>query len=272
MLKLGSFALLVTGAVALGAPAALAANACANNPQVLGTSRTITVRTSEFPRVGTEQYPETLRLRDREVVLTFDDGPHPENTSRVLDALAADCVKATFFMLGINVAEAPHLARRARQEGHSVGTHTFSHVNLSQVPLEKAQEEIELGIEVLTEALGKGSSPAPFFRAPYLGITKDVEKFLYSRGLMVWDIDVDSIDWTFSDSSRLIEHTIAELEKKGKGILLMHDIKPATARALPVLFSELKRRGFRIVHVVPESNPPPDASNMSRFAHRKTQN
>jgi peptidoglycan/xylan/chitin deacetylase (PgdA/CDA1 family) len=267
MLKFGSFALLVGGAVALGAPAAFAANTCGEN--VLGTSRTITVSTSEFPRIGKEQYQETLRLKDREVVLTFDDGPHREHTSRVLEALAADCVKATFFMLGINVAEAPHLARRAREEGHTVGTHTFSHINLSKVPLEKARQDIELGIEAVTEALGTGNSPAPFFRAPYLGITKDVEKLLYSRGLMVWGIDADSLDWTFVDSSRVIERSIAELEKKGKGILLLHDIKPATARALPVLFSELKRRGFRVVHVVPEPNPAPDASNISRLANKK---
>jgi len=267
MLKLGSFALLVGGTVALGASAAFAANACGEN--ALGTGRTIAVSTSEFPRIGTEQYQETLRLKDHEVVLTFDAGPHREHTSRVLAALAGHCVKATFFMLGSHVAEAPHPARRAREEGHSVGTSTFSHVTPSQVPLEKAQKEIELGIEVLTEALGKGNSPAPFFRAPYLGITKEVEKFLYSRGLMVWGIDADSLDWTFADSSRLIEHSIAALEKNGKGILLLHDIKPATARALPVLFSELKRRGFRIVHVVPESNPAPDASNISRLAHKK---
>lgn len=267
MLKLGSFALLVGGVVALGAPAAFAASACGEN--ALGTSRTITVRTSEFPRIGTEQYMETLRLKDREVVLTFDDGPHRENTSRVLDALAADCVKATFFMLGINVAEAPHLARRAHEEGHTVGTHTFSHINLSKVPLEKAKQDIELGIEAVAEALGKGNSPAPFFRAPYLGITKDVEKLLYSRGLMVWGIDADSLDWTFADSARVIERSIAELEKKGKGILLLHDIKPATARALPVLFSELKRRGFRVVHVVPEANLAPDAASISRLANQK---
>jgi peptidoglycan/xylan/chitin deacetylase (PgdA/CDA1 family) len=269
MLRYGSFTLLVGGALVLGAPAAFAANNCSSNPKVLGTSRTIAVSPSEFPRVGTEQYPESLRLKNREIVLTFDDGPDRDSTSRVLDALAADCVKATFFMLGINVAEAPQLARRAREEGHTVGTHTFSHVDLSTVPLEKAKQEIELGIEVATEALGKGHSPAPFFRAPYLGITKEVEKYLYSRGLMVWDIDVDSLDWTFTDSSRMIEHTIAELEKKGRGILLMHDIKPVTAGALPVLFAELKRRGFHIVHVVPESNPAPDAANISRFAQKK---
>ncbi len=87
--------------------------------------------------------------------------------------------------------------RRAFDEGHSIGTHTFSHIHLDEVPFEKAKQEIELGIEAVTEALGKGRSPAPFFRAPYLAITKDLEKYLYARGLMVWDIDVDSLDWKF---------------------------------------------------------------------------
>src|SRR5262245_666338 len=110
MLKFGSVSKLVSvafvtgGCILAGATAAMAAPACTNNPDVLGTSRTITVRTSDFPRIGTEQYAESLRLKNREVVLTFDDGPVPEHTTKVLDALAAECVKATFFMLGINVA------------------------------------------------------------------------------------------------------------------------------------------------------------------------
>jgi peptidoglycan/xylan/chitin deacetylase (PgdA/CDA1 family) len=273
MLKFGSISKLVgvavvTGGCMLGASAVLAAPDC-SNPQVLGTSRTITVRTSDFPRIGTEQYAESLRLKNREVVLTFDDGPVHGHSAKVLDALAAECVKATFFMMGLNVAEAPSLVRRAFDEGHSIGTHTFSHIHLDEVPFEKAKQDIELGIEAVTEALGKGRSLAPFFRAPYLGITKDLEKFLYARGLMVWDIDVDSLDWSLESPEKVIENTLAVLEKKGKGILLMHDIKPQTARAMPVLLSELKRRGFRIVHVVPETGHIPNASNTSRLAHRR---
>lgn len=273
MLKFGSVSKLVgvavvTSGMLAGASAALAAPNCTNNPDVLGTSRVITVRPSDFPRIGTEQYAESLRLKNREVVLTFDDGPIPEFTTKVLDALAAECVKATFFMMGMNVAEAPSLVRRAFNEGHSVGTHTFSHIHLDEVPLEKAKQDIELGIEAVTEALGKGRSPAPFFRAPYLGITKDLEKYLYARGLMVWDIDVDSLDWSVGAPEKVIENTLAVLEKKGKGILLMHDIKSQTARAMPVLLSELKRRGFRIVHVVPENGHVPNASNNSRLAHQ----
>jgi len=259
----------VAGGMFAGTSAAWAGPNCTNNPDVLGTSRTISVRTSDFPRIGTEQYAESFRLKNREVVLTFDDGPVHGNSAKVLDALAAECVKATFFMMGLNVAEAPSLVRRAFEEGHSIGTHTFSHIHLDEVPLEKAKQEIELGIEAVTEALGKGRSPAPFFRAPYLGITKDLEKYLYARGLMVWDIDVDSLDWSLDGPEKVIESTLAVLEKKGKGILLMHDIKPQTARAMPVLLSELKRRGFRIVHVVPETGHIPNASNASRLAHQR---
>jgi peptidoglycan/xylan/chitin deacetylase (PgdA/CDA1 family) len=260
--------LVASGCMLAGASAALAAPDC-SNPQLLGTSRTITVRPTDFPRIGTEQYAESLRLKNREVVLTFDDGPVHGHSAKVLDALAAECVKATFFMLGINVAEAPSLVRRAFEEGHSIGTHTFSHLHLDEASLEKAKQDIELGIEAVTEALGKGRSPAPFFRAPYLGITKDLEKFLYARGLMVWDIDVDSLDWSVDAPEKVIENTLAVLEKKGKGILLMHDIKSQTARAMPVLLSELKRRGFRIVHVVPEAGHIPNASNTSRLAHQR---
>jgi len=267
MFSFGRLAVAVGAVVVLGTSAGAAANRC-GNPEALGTSRTIVVKPSDFPLIGKQQYMESLRLKDREVILTFDDGPVRDHTPKVLDALAAECVKATFFMLGINVAEAPHLARRAFDEGHSVGTHTFSHPNVSKVTFEKATQDIALGIEAVTEALGKDRRPAPFFRAPYLGITKEIEKFLLARGLMVWGIDVDSLDWTFATSEKVIEHSIAELEKKGKGILLLHDVKGTTARALPVLLSELKRRGFRIVHVVPESNPGPDASNISRLANR----
>ena len=266
--NLVSVAVVASGVFA-GASAALAGPNCTNNPDVLGTSRTITVRTSDFPRIGTEQYAESLRLKNREVVLTFDDGPVHGHSAKVLDALAAECVKATFFMMGLNVAEAPRLVRRAFDEGHSIGTHTFSHIHLDEVPFEKAKQDIELGIEAVTEALGKGRSPAPFFRAPYLGITKDLEKYLYARGLMVWDIDVDSLDWSLESPEKVIEDTLAALEKKGKGILLMHDIKSQTARAMPVLLSELKRRGFRIVHVVPETGHIPNASNTSRLAHQR---
>lgn len=239
-------------AVALlaGSSGALAASPCAHNPDALNTSRTINVSPLEFPLVGKEQYLETLPLNDREVVLTFDDGPIPATSPKILEILASQCVKATFFMLGMNVAEAPDLVQRAYDQGHTIGTHTFSHPALDKLAPEKARENIDQGIEAVTEALGPTRRMAPFFRAPYLAITRDVEKHVLSKGQMVWSIDADSLDWTFTTADALVDRTMKEIEKAGKGIILMHDIKAVTVRALPILLDRLKQGGFKIVHVV----------------------
>jgi peptidoglycan/xylan/chitin deacetylase (PgdA/CDA1 family) len=236
--------------LAFGPSGAVAAPKC--GPEALNTSRTISISPAAFPLVGKEQYLETLPLRDREVVLTFDDGPHPATTPQILNALAAQCVKATFFMLGVNVAEAANLVRRAYDEGHTIGSHTFSHPALAKIPFAKGRDDISLGMEAVTEALGPKRRMAPFFRPPYLSITKEIEKYVISRGHMIWSIDADSIDWTFTTPDKVIERSMTELERVGKGILLLHDIKPATARALPSLLAQLKIRGFRVVHVVPQ--------------------
>ena len=231
------------------------ADDCPGNPAALGTSRVLKVNPVDYPLVGKLQYAETLRLHDREVVLTFDDGPVPLHTDKILEALAAECVRATFFALGVNVAEAPDLLRRAFDAGHTIGTHTFSHPDLRKLSIEQAEKEIKLGITVATTALGDTGRVSPFFRVPYLWTTKEVERLVVSRGLMLWSIDADSEDWTFITPEKVVQQTIERLEKAGKGILLMHDIQARTAQALPLLLAELKQRGFRIVHVMPALNP-----------------
>jgi peptidoglycan/xylan/chitin deacetylase (PgdA/CDA1 family) len=247
-----------------GSAAGAMAADCPGNPNALGTSRTITIKPSDFPLVGREQYQETLPLKNREVVLTFDDGPMPPYSGRILDTLAADCVKATFFALGANVAEAPDLLRRMVKEGHTVGTHTFDHDPLSKMPIEDAMKEIDKGIAVAVEALGNPRDLAPFFRAPYLDISRAIEKNLYSRGIMVWSIDVASEDWTELTEDQMVELVMARLEKVGKGIVLLHDIQPLTARALPKLIAELKRRKFSVVHVVPAPSAPARSTSIAR--------
>jgi peptidoglycan/xylan/chitin deacetylase (PgdA/CDA1 family) len=253
--------ILLAATLLLGSLSAAGAANCPGNPNAIGTTRVLKVKPSDFPLVGRQQYMETLRLRDREVVLTFDDGPMPPYTNRILDILAAECVKATFFVLGVNVAEAPDLVRRAAEEGHSIGTHTFSHAELDKLPIDKAKKEIDLGLAVASEALGGPSAVTPFFRAPMLSINKALERHLHLRGLMVWSIDVDSNDWMPMGEEKLVEGTIAALEKAGKGIVLLHDIQPVTARALPALLAELKRRNFNIVHVVPSERAYPMLSS-----------
>lgn len=233
------------------------------NPTALGTSRVLEVDPFDFPLVGKQQYMETLRLKDREVVLTFDDGPEPGVTDQILKDLAQECVKATFFMIGQQAAEDPKLARQVYDAGHTVGFHTFSHIDVEKAAFDKAKADINLGIAAVRDALGEKRPPAPFYRPPFLSMTKEIERYLISRGMMIWSIDVDSDDWMegawpvvlgksrLTPEMEVLERTLSRLELAGKGIVLMHDIKPVTAKMMPRFLSELKARGFKIVHVVP---------------------
>jgi peptidoglycan-N-acetylglucosamine deacetylase len=231
-------------------------------PDAIGPSRTMTVNPIDFPLVGKLQYMETLRLQDHEIVLTFDDGPVEDGTDLILDHLARQCVKATFFMIGINAVESPELAKRVYDEGHTVGFHTFSHPDVESVSYETAKEDVNKGMAAVRDALGEGRHAAPFYRPPYLSMTKELERYLNSRGIMVWSIDVDSEDWTPSTDAGLLNRTLDRLEKAGKGILLMHDIQPITARVLPQLLVELKKRNFRIVHIIPAAENTAKAAGM----------
>jgi peptidoglycan/xylan/chitin deacetylase (PgdA/CDA1 family) len=242
--------LFLVAAASSASTGALADN-CPNNPDAFGTSRTISVKPSEFPLVGKLNYPESLRLNDREVVLTFDDGPSAPYTGTVLDILAGECVKATFFMAGNAIVDAPDLLRRALNEGHTIGSHTFADENLNEAPFERAKADIEKGIATAIEAIGNRDDLAPFFRAPDLEISKQAERYALSQGLMVWSADVEADDSSEPTEDELVTKVIARLEEEGKGILLLRDSQPVTARALRQLIAELKTRKFKIVHVVP---------------------
>jgi peptidoglycan-N-acetylglucosamine deacetylase len=225
------------------------------NAGALGTSRVMAIDPKKRHKVGTLQYSDTLPLGDHELVLTFDDGPIPPSTTAVLDALAAECVKATFFILGENAQDSPALVRRAQMDGHTIGTHTQTHPHLSKLSLPAAKTEIDKGIDSTAAALGHRQMPAPFFRAPYLDMTGPLDGYLVSRGLMLWGIDFQAEDWNDISVDAEIEEALSGIEKKGKGILLLHDIQARTAMALPRLLKELKLRGYHIVHVIPAPVP-----------------
>jgi peptidoglycan/xylan/chitin deacetylase (PgdA/CDA1 family) len=242
-------------ALAIGAALSPALGAPCTNPDALGTSRTLVIDPSEHTRLGSMQYRETLPLGPREVVLTFDDGPLPPYSSRVLDALAAECVKATYFLVGSMARAHPELVRRIAVDGHTIGTHSQNHPftfhNMSRA---RAEREISGGIASVSAAL-HGLKPAPFFRIPGLLRASSVEAYLASRGLITWSADVPSDDWRRISDTEIVRRTIARLEAHNGGMVLLHDIRPATALALPKLLRELKARGFRIVHVVPAGGP-----------------
>jgi peptidoglycan/xylan/chitin deacetylase (PgdA/CDA1 family) len=120
---------------------------CAGKPDALGTSRTLMVDPTEHVRLGIMQYPETLPLSDHEVVLTFDDGPLPPYTSRALDILASECVKATFFLVGQMAKAHPGTVRQIQAAGHTIGTHSNSHpFTFHRMTREQADAEVEGGI------------------------------------------------------------------------------------------------------------------------------
>jgi peptidoglycan/xylan/chitin deacetylase (PgdA/CDA1 family) len=229
------------------------AGECAGNPDALGTSRVITLDPAEFKRLGTIQYKQSLPLEDHEVVLTFDDGPIPPHTDKVLDELAAECVKATFFVVGEMARAHPASLQRAYREGHTIGTHTEHHAHLNHMPADKAQKEISDGLASAAQALGDKNAVAPFFRFPYFDASGGAEERAEHLGLSIWSADVHGSDWTFITAEKVTALSLSRLEAKKKGILLLHDIHDRTAKALPVLLRELKKRGYRIVHVTPAS-------------------
>lgn len=240
-------------AVAIAPLAALAAP-CPGNNQALGTERVIEVDAKTTPRVGRKHFPTTLPLRRKELVLTFDDGPWPGTTPKVLDALKAECVRATFFLLGKNVEAAPAIARRTLAEGHSIGHHTYGHPLLDRMPLAKAEAEINHGIEEDEYAIfgQRRTTPAtPFFRFPGFASTKPLLDRLADRGIVVFGADVWASDWDAMAPDQQLRLILGRVEQIDHGIVLFHDTKVQTAQMLPALLRELKKRGYRIVHVVP---------------------
>lgn len=236
----------LTGAPALSVECA--------NPDALGTSRTLVVDPAEHPRVGSFQYAETLPLAEMEIVLTFDDAPRPIHTARVLDILAAECVKATYFVIGQHAQHFPDLVRRIRAEGHTLANHTYRHpLIFDRAPVERIRKEVDEGFAAIAAALGEEAVIAPFFRSPGLLRSERAESYLAGRGLMLWSTDVMAHDWKRKiDEAGIIRRTFDRLAAKGnRGIVLLHDIKEKTASALPAMLREFKARGFRIVHVVP---------------------
>jgi peptidoglycan/xylan/chitin deacetylase (PgdA/CDA1 family) len=212
----------------------------------------VEIDTTGGPRYGRMQYRDHDFLQEGEVVLTFDDGPHPSYTPTILDILDEHCTKATFFMVGRQALAFTKHAREVGRRGHTVGTHTWSHANLGRSSAEKMRGEIELGVSAVQFALG--GPTAPFLRFPYLSDPATAQQHLKSRDIANISIDVDSHDFRTRSPTRMISNVLNGLKSKGKGIVLFHDIQPSTANGIRQLLAELKARGYRIVHIRPKQN------------------
>jgi hypothetical protein len=170
-------------------------------------------------------------------------------------------VKATFFMVGKMATTYPDVARKVEAAGHTIGTHSQTHpLRLHKVALAKAEEEFNGGIASVTSVLGH--PPSPFIRIPGLARTNAIDQYLGSQNLMTWSADFPADDWTKISPTQVYTRALQRIEAYGKGILLLHDIQPRTVEALPTLLHELKRRGYRIVHVVPATPDQPKTATL----------
>ena len=249
-MRLGSVLTVSCLAFAASAAPALAQATPCPHPGALGLARTVEVDTTGGPGFGFEQYKQYDFLVLKEAVLTFDDGPWPGNTRAVLDALAQECVKATFFPIGKHALWHPEILKEVAAAGHTVGGHTWSHANLSRgggkgkgdktadAKNEKAIEEIEKGFSAVKIALG--AAPQPFFRFPYLQDPKEAVAYLGSRNIAVFSHDLDSFDFKIHKPEDVVKSVMTKLERKGKGIILMHDRRRRLCR-LDIVFHARSR-------------------------------
>jgi peptidoglycan/xylan/chitin deacetylase (PgdA/CDA1 family) len=224
-----------------------------NKPDGMGLSRIVEIDTTGGPGFGFEHFKQYDFLRDKEVVLTFDDGPWPQNTPAVLKALADECLKATFFEIGKHAIWHPEITKQVIEAGMTVGTHTWSHKDLARNPyakdIELAKAEIEMGFSAVHNAAG--APIAPFFRFPALQHPPELLAYMSERNIAVFSADFDSRDFKMRKPEEVITSVMTKLQKHGKGIILMHDFRRATAEALPELLRQLKAGGYKVVHLVP---------------------
>ena len=219
-------------------------------PGALGVARTVEIDTTSGPGFGSEQFKAHDFLEPGEVVLTFDDGPWPGNTPAVLAALAAQCVKATFFPIGKHASWHPEILKQVIAAGHTVGSHTWSHTNLGKKTLDDAKDEIESGFSAVS--IYGGRAVAPFFRFPGLSQTPELTAYLAERNIGIFSADLDSFDFKIKNSEKVVAGVMAKLKARGKGIVLMHDFQHSTAVGLPTLLAQLKAEGYKIVHMKPK--------------------
>ena len=243
----GAILLAISTAGNFGLTAPSHAKSCKGQGR-LGVHRTVTLNTSGGKRYGSSHGRDVRFLRKKEVVLTFDDGPVPATTNKILHELERHCAKATFFMVGSMVRAHPSTARRVAAKGHTIGIHSDTHQNLGLVGGSVAIPDVDRSIKTIKSKVSK--NVAPFFRFPYLSENQAVNRHLAGKGYGVFAIDVDSIDYKLSSTNSLVNRVMSELRRQGdRGIILLHDIKKVTSNGIGPLLDRLHQDGYKLVHI-----------------------
>jgi len=234
------------------------AAACPTDATAPAETPVVRVPTEGGPAYGGMQYPRSVGLGPKEVALTFDDGPNPENTRRILDILDRHCVKATFFMVGIYAEKHPDIVREVAARGHTIGTHTWSHPNnLRHFSLSSAQRQIRRGFAAVESALASAppesrARVAPFFRFPGLNDSGYLIAWLGKRNLATFSCEFGADDWKASSSAEVRRRALRNIAYVGRGVLILHDTKPRTADMLSSFIVALRQQGYTFAQLVPE--------------------
>lgn len=192
----------------------------------------------------------------KQVILTFDDGPSSANTIRVVDTLDAMGVKAHFFLLGKNAVANPKIAKYTADHGHSIGNHSWDHPDFKKLGLDAQKSQLQRTFQAIKNAVGWAD---PFFRFPYGSETAGMKDYLNQQGVANFFWSVDSNDWrkinpngSVRTNLQVINETMAQLEQRGRGLVLFHDIHQRTAELLPEFLNRLKRSGYTVVLLKPK--------------------
>lgn len=187
-------------------------------------------------------------LKAGEISLTFDDGPHPTRSQKILNILAASKIRATYFQIGQNAKTYPAIAKQISKQGHQVGSHSWSHPHLPGIPFAEGAKNIMQGRSAVFQATGVD---VPFFRFPYGAYNTALQNHVRSKQMATFFWNMDTLDWKIRDPKALFENVMRELNREKGGIMLFHDVHEQTVIVLPHLIEELKKRGFKTVVYVP---------------------
>lgn len=211
-----------------------------------GTQRTI--------ELSLNSAPIWEQLKAKEIVLTFDDGPEPGRTDKVLDVLDEYCVQAAFFLRGDQAERHPEMVRAIVRRGHVVGGHGWAHASLVEMPVEDARAEIARSVAVIDDALAASPETANektrLFRFPYVQSNSEVEAIVADMNLVPVPVQADGKDWELSNPGEIVANVFKMLRKaENRGVVLLHDPFSTSDRATDMLLRRLQDEGYRIVSI-----------------------
>ena len=188
-----------------------------------------------------ESNPADIDVNAPMIALTFDDGPSPENTERILKVLTENYSHATFFVVGSNAEKYPDTLKAIASAGCEIGNHTYGHANLTKIPWEDAQEQIEKTNRAVNKAIGEDTT---VIRPPYGAYDDDLLHAL-QEPVVLWDLDTE--DWDSRDAQKIVDNILTSVQDGD--IVLMHDIYDSTADAVEIVVPKLKEQGYQIMSV-----------------------